>query len=142
MSKTRTRKPAAAPMPIQTPVPPPEPREIAPPSRLPAARSIFTSAGLAWVEGAEPSEPWRVADKFHFWPLSGRWAEDNEHPLAKLATGRHGYGAHALALHIRNQAIDPAALEAVRVALDPTIAPPTVPAEPVMQDHQHEQVAQ
>lgn len=119
-SKRKITKAAAEPPPVQTPVPP---RETPPHPRVMAARSIFRDANIEFVEGREPSEPWRVAGRFNYWPLSSRWSEDNTHPLSHLA-GRHiGYGAVALLNLIQQQATLPEALDAVGRALDPTADP-------------------
>lgn len=115
-------KPAAAKKPPAPPAKPAAPPPT-PPSRLPAARSIFAAAKLPVVESQNATDPWRVADRFNFWPLSGRWAEDGAHPMAQLSSGRQGYGAHALVVLIRNEAMAPAAIAAVAAALDPVAEP-------------------
>jgi hypothetical protein len=117
--KTSTRK-----QPTYIPENPPlPPRETPPHPRVMAARSILAAAHIEFIEGAEPAEPWRVAGRFNYWPLSARWSEDNTHPLSNLE-GRHiGYGVVNLRNLIQQQATLPEALEAVGKALDPMSAP-------------------
>lgn len=107
-------------MPVQTPVPP-KPAE--PPARCTAALSVFTAANIHVEQGREPTEPWRIAGKYNFWPLSGRWAADGTHPLGRVGEQRQGYGAVDLRNLIQQEALNPEALAAVAAALDPTAAP-------------------
>lgn len=111
-SKTKRQRKQRVYIPINTPVPP---REIAPPSPVPAARSIFRAANIAFEEGPEPAEPWKVVGRFLFWPLNGMWRSiDDQH---------HGYSAVELMRLIRRQSASPEAVDAVARALDPLTDP-------------------
>lgn len=96
--------------PVQTPVPP---RETPPHPRVLAARQTFRDANIEFVEGREPSEPWRVVGRFNFLPLSNFWKSDDS----------QGYGLRELISLIRRQAASPEGVEAVARALDPVTAP-------------------
>lgn len=106
-SKTKRPRKQRVYIPINTPVPP---REIAPPSPVPAARSIFRAANIQFEEGPEPAEPWTVVGRFKFWPLNGMWRSIDEQ--------RRGYSAVELMRLIRRQAASPEGVAAVAAALD------------------------
>lgn len=110
----------AEPMPVQTPVPP---KPAAPPARCASSLSIFRAANIEVQEGREPTESWRIAGRFNFWPLSMRWSEDGSHPMAHLDGLHQGYGAVSLRDLIRQLATAPEALDAVARALDPVSVP-------------------
>lgn len=108
----KTKRPRKVYIPENPPLPP---REIPPPSPLPAARSIFRAANIQFEEGPEPAEPWKVVGRFLYWPLTGFWrSEDDQH---------RGYTAVELMRLVRRQAASPEGVEAVARALDPVTAP-------------------
>lgn len=119
----RRRKPAS-----EKPAAPPR----QPPSRAPAALSVFTEAGIEVSQHEDDTWPWTVAGRFYFWPVTGMWrAIDNS---------RSGYSASSLRRVIRDDAGKVAEAERLhRAVADGQRAVETALAA-ALQDHQDERV--
>lgn len=112
--------------------PPKPPRQ--PPSRVPAALSVFEGAGIEVKRGDDDSHPWIVAGRFYYWVTAGHWRS--------IDGARQGATASGLVRTIRDDAGDVARAEqrhAVEAACERAVETALTATE-LLQDHQHERV--